>query len=75
MGGNPQKLVNNRGWDSSPSWSPDSKRITFTSERARNYEIYVMDADGGNEQNLTNNPHSDVRSCMVELSVLGLSGG
>ena len=24
------------------------------------YEIYVMDADGGNVQNLTNNPHNDV---------------
>ncbi len=25
------------------------------------YEIYVMDADGGNPQNLTNNPHSEAR--------------
>ena len=35
-------------------------RIAFASERDGNAEIYVMDADGGNQQNLTNNPHSDV---------------
>ena len=34
-------------------------RIAFSSDRDRNNEIYVMDADGGNQQNLTNNPHSD----------------
>ena len=49
-------------------------RIVFESDRdghVRNdipnfpdipaYEIYVMDADGGNPQNLTNNPHSEAR--------------
>ena len=34
-------------------------QITFVSERDGNQEIYVMDADGGNVQNLTNNPHHD----------------
>ena len=29
------------------------------SERNGNAEIYVIDADGGNPQNLTNNPHGD----------------
>ena len=55
-GGNPQNLTENRVYDSSPSWSPDSKRITFFSFRDENTEIYVIDADGGNPQNLTNNP-------------------
>ena len=63
-GGNPQNLTNNPSRDVSPSWSPDGKRIIFSSDRDRgrgdhNYEIYVMDADGGNEQNLTNNPDED----------------
>ena len=30
-------------------------RIVFTSRRDGNNEIYVMDADGGNQENLTNN--------------------
>ena len=65
-GGNPQNLTNNRAWDWAPSWSPDSKRIAFRSDRdghvingKSTHEIYVMDADGGNPQNLTNNRHSD----------------
>jgi len=34
-------------------------RIAFSSDRDGNSEIYVMDADGGNQKNLTNNPHRD----------------
>ena len=58
-GGNQQRLTNNPHADWSPSWSPDSKRIAFTSSRDGNTDIYVMDADGGNQRRRTNNPHSD----------------
>ena len=34
-------------------------RIAFSSERDGNPEIYVMDSNGKNQQNLTNNPHDD----------------
>ena len=34
-------------------------RILFISERDGNIEIYVMDADGSNQTNLTNNPADD----------------
>ena len=34
-------------------------RIVFTSRRDGNNEIYVMDADGGNQENLTNHPAND----------------
>ena len=40
-------------------WSPDSSKITFTSDRDGNWEIYVVDADGSNLTNLTNNPAGD----------------
>ena len=38
----------------------NTNRIVFTSTRDGNTEIYVMDADGGNRENLTNHPANDV---------------
>jgi Tol biopolymer transport system component len=35
------------------------KKIAFTTDRDGNDEIYVMDIDGSNQHNLTNNPASD----------------
>ena len=68
-GKNQRRLTNNRADDWFPSWSPDGKRIVFISERDGHprrripgwftSEIYVMDADGGNQQNLTNHPSDD----------------
>ena len=45
-----------------PHGPPDGKRIAFTSYRDKdglNSEIYVMDADGGNQQRLTKNRKND----------------
>ena len=67
-GGNPQNLTNDLNDDRFPSWSPDGKRIVFSSERDGHFigdfeitssEIYVMDADGGNQQRLTENRKND----------------
>ena len=37
------------------SWSPDGQKIAFVSDRDFDMEVYVMDADGSNPVNLTNN--------------------
>ena len=34
-------------------------RIAFASDRDGNWEVYVMNADGSGQTNLTNNPASD----------------
>jgi len=48
-GTNLQQLTDNDDFDSSPAWSPDGNRITFMSDRNGDYEIFVMDADGTNQ--------------------------
>ena len=67
-GGNPRRLTNNPARDYAPSWSPDGKRIVFCSDRDGHplripgwftSDIYVMDADGGNQRRLTNHPEDD----------------
>ncbi len=66
-GGNQRNLTNDPHVDWAPAWSPDGKRIVFVSQRAGHFrsrfgitdEIYVMDADGRNEQRLTENRQND----------------
>jgi Tol biopolymer transport system component len=36
-----------------PTWSPDGTRISFSSSRDRNFDIYVMNADGSGVKRLT----------------------
>jgi Tol biopolymer transport system component len=42
-----------------PTWSPDGNLIAFQSDRNSDWEIYVMNADGSNQINRSNNPATD----------------
>jgi TolB protein len=53
-----ENLSNNAANDGYPAWSPDSLRIVFHSDRTGSAEIYVMDADGANVEQLTNSPQT-----------------
>jgi len=46
-------------YDEQPTWAGDSARIAFISSRDGNWEIYVMNADGTDQHNLTNHPADD----------------
>ena len=71
-GSNQTRLTNNPSFDMVPCWSPDGKKIAFYSLRndvppekderlwyEMNAEIYVMNADGSEQKNITNNPAYD----------------
>ena len=45
--------------DFRPDWSPDGRKIAFTTNRDGNLEIYLMNADGSGPTRLTNNAASD----------------
>jgi TolB protein len=55
----PTQLTTSRGFDEWPVWSPDSGKIAFVSDRDGNVEIYLMDANGSNQQRLTDHPADD----------------
>ncbi len=52
-------LTNHPAEDRQPDWSPDGRKIAFSSDRDGNMDIYTMNADGTNLINLTNHPAED----------------
>ena len=48
-----RRLTNHPSINTSPSYSPDGKRIVFNSDRGGNQQLYVMNADGSNAHRIT----------------------
>lgn len=57
--GKVRTVVNGPGNNSYPSWSPDGKRLVFSSDRDGNREIYISDWDGANQTRITQNTVAD----------------
>ena len=51
-----------------PGWSPDGRKISFTSKREYWAEIYVMNPDGSGQQRLTRSPARTVNARTVNDS-------
>lgn len=52
-GGTARPLTSGRAWDMFPRWSPDGRRIAFTSDRDGGNNLWVMEADGRLPQNVS----------------------
>ena len=57
-GSSPMGLTTSES-DYLPTWSPDGSKMAFQSKRDGNFEIYVMNADGSKQVNLTNRSEDD----------------
>ena len=56
-GGAPRNLTNNDVPDADPSWLPDGSGIVFTSRSEEGvWQLFRMDADGGNRRQITSFP-------------------
>ncbi len=58
-GGNQRQLTEAGELSEYPSWSPDGRALVFGGNRGGDFEILRIDAAGGEEHNLTNNPTRD----------------
>ena len=54
--GEERRLTQDPGLDFQPAWSPDGTQIAFTSDRSRDWDIWVMNADGSGARDLSRNP-------------------
>ena len=59
-----RRLTTTPGEDDHPTWSPDGTKIVFSSDRdapaeGGDFDLYVMDADGGDVRRLTDSPEFD----------------
>src|SRR6185437_3059540 len=55
-GGAPRQITQDGSQNARPRWTPDSKRIIFTSNRSSGSQIWSMQPDGSDARQLTNLP-------------------
>lgn len=52
-GGSPTRIAEGLAWEVQPRFSPDGSRIAFTSDRGGGDNIWLMNVDGSDKQQLT----------------------
>lgn len=69
-GGNAARLTVNEAYDNAPVWSPDGKKIVFSSTREGSADIYVVDARGGKPRRLTTHSGNETPLTFINDSTL-----
>ena len=59
-GGEAKQLTSRSSYDSDPVWSPDSKKIAFSSNREGSIDIYVIEKNGGTPKRITTNSREEI---------------
>jgi imidazolonepropionase-like amidohydrolase/Tol biopolymer transport system component len=52
-GGTPTRIAEGLAWEVHPRFSPDGKRIAFTSDRGGGDNVWIMNADGSDKRQVT----------------------
>jgi Tol biopolymer transport system component len=55
------RFTHEEGLFESPVFSPDGTLVAYSSNREGNFEIYVKRVDGGEEVNVSRDPHEDIQ--------------
>src|SRR6202162_2678862 len=58
IGGKPRPLTNDKFYKDAPAWSPDGKRIAYSSDKAGTEDIYILDVATGAETRATSSASS-----------------
>ncbi len=53
IGGKPRQLTNDKFYKEDPAWSPDGRRIAYSSDKAGTEDLYVMDVVTRSEKRVT----------------------
>lgn len=69
-GGPAFRLTSNAAYDGTPIWSPDSKRIAFSSDREGGKDVYLINADGSGLRRLTYNSEKELPVAFLDNETL-----
>ena len=61
-GGEAKKLTSGMGFKGQPSYSPDGKKIAFTSDQGGSENLWISDVDGKNPKQLSHDDESEFAS-------------
>ena len=53
VGGTPRRIAEGLAWEVQPRFSPDGRRIAFTSDRGGGDNIWIMNADGSDKRQVS----------------------
>lgn len=65
-GGKAIQLTTHPAHDTQPVWSPDSKKIAFASNRNGNFDVFVMNREGGMPKQITNHSANEYPQTFID---------